>query len=101
MNYAVSNRHWTDVKLVAQPGARNFESCRHIGNALDRIGPIRQRPSIRTAGSQPRASADPVHLALDLPLEPAVAVDREDLELHAGGSGIDDKDGIHGDHAAV
>src|SRR3981189_3606429 len=73
----------------------------HTPHGFDPIGPISQGITGRAARAQPRAAADPVYLAFDLPPQPALAFHREDLEFDAGGSGIDDEDRIHGVHAAA
>jgi hypothetical protein len=101
MHDAMANRNGIYIELIAQPGARHCHRGRNIGNAFDRIGPIGQRIAVETAGPQPRPAADAIHLSLDLAPQPAFAFDREDLKLDAGGTGIDDEDRIHGDHAAA
>ena len=101
MDDAMADGDGVDVEFVAQPGAGDRHRGRHIRHRLDRIGPVGQRIAGRAAGAQSRTAADPVHLALDLPLQPALAFHREDLKLDAGGAGIDDEDRVHGDHAAA
>jgi hypothetical protein len=36
-----------------------------------------------------------------LPTQPAIGIQREQLELDARGAGVDDEDRIHGDQAAA
>ena len=90
-----------DVELVTQPCASNRHRGRHVRYCLDRKDPVSHGIAARAAGAQPRAAADAVDLALDLPSQPALAFHRKDLELHAGRAGIDDEDRIHGAHAAA
>src|ERR1043166_1026109 len=90
-----------DIEFVTEPGA----GCRHggwnIGDRFDLIGTVRQRIAVWSARAKPGTGADAVHLSLDLPPQPAPAFHLEYLKLHAGGSGIDDKDRVHGGHAAA
>jgi hypothetical protein len=101
VHHAMADGNGIDVEFVAQPGAGDRHRGRHIRHLLDRIGSVRQRIAAWTTGAKPRAAADAVHLALDLPPQSALAFHREDLELHAGGAGIDDEDRVHGSHAAI
>ena len=89
------------VALVAQPGTCDRHGGWHICHAFDRIGAVGQRIAFRPAGPQAGPAADPIHLALDLPPQPTLAIHREDLEFDAGGTSIDDQDRVHGDHAAA
>ena len=101
MHDAMTDGDGIDIEFVAQPGAGDRHRGRNIRNGLDRIGPVGQRITGRAIRAQSRTAADSIHLSLDLPLQPALAFHREDLKLHAGGTGIDDEDRIHGDHAAA
>src|SRR5215212_4917339 len=101
MHNAMADSHGIYIEFVAEPGAGDGHRGRHIANGLDRIGPVRQRIAGRPGGAQSWTSTNPVHLSLDLPPQTALAFHREDLELHAGGAGIDDKDRVHGGHAAA
>src|SRR5208337_2825206 len=47
-----------------------------------------------------RPRADPVHLAFDLARELRCPIHRKHLELDAGGARVDDKNAVHGSHAA-
>src|SRR5262249_22258533 len=87
--------------FISQPGGSDLQRHRDIRNVFDGIGPVGQRLALGTTRTQPRTAADAVHLALDLPTEPAIAVDREDLKLHARRTRVDDEDGIHRRHAAA
>ena len=92
---------WTELEFVAQPSGRDQQCSRNVRNTLNRIGAVCQRIAGRSCGAQPGTASDAVHLALDLSEQPAVAVDREELKLDTGGSRIDDKDAVHGDHPAT
>ncbi len=102
MHDAMADGHRVDLQLVAQPGAGDRHRGRNIRQPLrsDRSRSASGSP-VGAARAQSRAAADSVHLSLDLPPQPALAFHREDLKLHAGGTGIDDEDRIHGAHAAA
>ena len=71
------------LKFIPQPGACEHHRGRNVRNALDRIGPVRQRIASWSGGAQPGTASNAVHLALDLPTQPAVAIHGEHLELDA------------------
>ena len=73
----------TQLKFVPQPGAREHQGGRDVRNGLDRIGPVRHASPAGAGGAQPRTAANSVHLSLDLPAQPAVAIHGEHLELDA------------------
>ena len=100
MHDAMADAYRANLEL-AQPGSGDGHGSGNVCHRLGRIRPLCERIAGRPAGAQPRASADPVHLSLDLPPQPAVALHPEDLKFYAGGAGVDDKDGVHGTHAAA
>ena len=83
MNDAMADGHRVDAKLVAQPFAGDAHRGRNVRDGLDRIGAVGQRIAVCAARAQSRTTADAIHLALDLPPQLPVALDREDLELDA------------------
>ena len=101
MNDAMADRNRGDAKLIPQPGAGDRHGGGNVSDRFDRIGAVGHGIAGCAAGAQPRAAADAVHLSLDLPPQFAIALNREDLKLDAGGAGIDDEDGVHGAHAAA
>src|SRR6478609_7151178 len=99
MHDAMANAYRANLEL-AQPGSGDGHGSGNVCHRLGRIRTLCESIAGRPAGAQPRASADPVHLSLDLPPQP-VALHPEDLKLHAGGAGVDNKDRVHGTHAAA
>ena len=71
------------LKFVPQPGACEHQGGGDIRHGLDRIGTVRQGVAAGAGGAQPRTAANPVHLSLDLPAQPAIAIHGEYLELDA------------------
>ena len=69
--------------FLPQPGACEHQGGRNVRYVLDRIDPIRQHLTCCATGAQPWTAADPVHLPLDLPAQPAVVIDGKHLELDA------------------
>jgi hypothetical protein len=84
----------------AQPRSGGLDSGGKIGDLIRGIRPVDQRLAIHALGTQARLRADALHLALDQPPQLLGSTRREDLELEAGGTGVDDEERIHGNHAA-
>lgn len=101
VNDAMTDSDRVNALLVPQPGTGNVHRGRNIRHRLDRIGAIRKRIAGGATRAQTRAAADPIHLPFQLSPQYSFALDRVDLELDAGGAGIDYKDGVHRVHAAM
>src|SRR3954466_14524831 len=101
MHDTVSNRQGMDAKLVPQPFTGDGHCRCNVRDGLERIGTVGNRIDARASRLQSRTATDAVDLALDLPPQRALALDRKDLEFDTGGTGIDDEDRIHGSHAAT
>ena len=83
MHDAMTDGDGVDTKFIAQPGTRDRHRGRYIRHDIDRIDPVSQRITGWAVGTQARTAADSVHLALDLPAQPALAFHSENLKLHA------------------
>src|SRR5947199_2425329 len=79
----MADRDGINTKLVAQPFTGDPDRCCNVRDGLDRIGALRQRIAVRAARPQSRPAADAIDLPLDMPSQPALTLDREDLELDA------------------
>jgi hypothetical protein len=99
VNDPMADRKERDLQFLAQPGASLLGGGGQVRDALGRVGLIDQGGRA-VLGAQARARPDAVDLALDEPLQVAGRSGGKDLELEAGGAGIDDEDGVHGDHTA-
>src|SRR5215469_14820035 len=95
MNDTVTNGDRIEVLGLAQPATGRGDSGRQVRNSLRCVGFIDQDALVVSLGPQARARAD----AVDLTLEDAskiAAADGKGLEFKTGGTGIDDKDRVHG-----
>src|SRR6516225_2240890 len=97
MNDAMADSDQVEILGLAQPSTRRAYSAWQIRNRLLRVCLVDQRYLVGALGAQARADADAVHLAFDEARETA---DTEELEFEARGTGIDNKDRIHGTHVA-
>ena len=101
MNHAVPNRDRYDPVFLAQPGSCHHQCSGHVRDTFEGIVKVGQRLPVKSGRTQPRQGSYPVNLTLELPANEAIAIQREDLKLHAGRTRIDHKDCIHGHHAAA
>ena len=95
MHDAVPDRSGVDTQLISQPRACRLQRDRHAGHSIFIVSAVHRAAGILAAGSQPRSRADAIHLTFDLAHELVAALQRKDLEFHAGRAGVDDENRAH------
>ena len=83
MDHAMADCHRADAEFVPQPSAGDAHCGWNVRNQFNRIGAVGQRFVVRTARPQARTTANAIDLALDLPSQLSLSLDRKDLELDA------------------
>jgi len=89
MNHAVPNCDRHDLVFLAQPGSCHRQCGGHVCDTFEGIAKVGQRLSVASGRTQTRQASNPVDLALELTTNGAIAIQREDLKLHAGRTRID------------